>query len=55
VSKYVLEATSPSDPTQAAARAFDIVITVVDSLGASATAKLVIIDDGQNITTPTCR
>lgn len=55
VSKYVLEATSPSDPTQAAARAFDIVITVVDSLGASATAKFVIIDDGQNITTPTCR
>jgi hypothetical protein len=55
VNKYVLELTPPSDPNQAAVRAFDIILTVVDSLGASATAKFVIIDDGQNITTATCR
>jgi len=51
VTKYDLVPTPPSNPNQAAVRAFDIILTVVDSLGASATAKFVIIDDGQNIIT----
>jgi len=55
VTKYDLVPTPPSNPNQAAVRAFDIILTVVDSLGASATAKFVIIDDGQNIITSICR
>lgn len=55
MTKYALAATAVSDPTQPATQAFDIVLTVVDSKGASATAKLVIIDDGQNLPGPTCR
>jgi len=49
VTRYAIDNTAVTDPTQpAATNAFDIVITVVDSKGASATTKLVIIDDGLN-------
>lgn len=53
VTKYTLERTSVTDPSQPATRAFDIVVTVVDAIGASATAKLVIVDDGQDLDTGT--
>jgi hypothetical protein len=49
VTRYAIASTAVTDPTQpATTNAFDIVITVVDSRGASATTKLVIIDDGLN-------
>jgi len=49
VTRYAIANTAVTDPTQpAATNAFDVVITVVDSKGASATTKLVIIDDGLN-------
>lgn len=49
VTRYAISGVAVTDPTQpAAANAFDVVITVVDNKGASATAKLVIIDDGLN-------
>ena len=49
VTRYTLAPTPVTDPTQPATQAFDLVVTVVDALGASATAKLVIIDDGLNL------
>jgi hypothetical protein len=57
VTRYLISNVPVTDATQpAATNAFDIVLTVVDNKGASATAKLVIIDDGLN-TDPTgdCR
>jgi hypothetical protein len=51
VTKYSLAAVSVTDPLQPASTAFDLVVTVVDALGASATAKLVIVDDNQNLDT----
>jgi hypothetical protein len=57
VTRYSLDNTPVNDATQpASSDVFDVLITVVDSNGASANAKLVILDDGLN-TNPTgnCR
>ncbi len=55
VTKYALTSTGVNDSTQPATQAFDLLVTVVDSKGARATGKLVIIDDGNNFPGPTCR
>jgi hypothetical protein len=57
VTRYALSSVAVTDASQpAATNAFDIVVTVVDNKGASATAKLVVIDDGLNLNpTTTCR
>jgi hypothetical protein len=57
VTRYALSNVAVNDPSQpAAANVFDILITVVDQTGASATAKLVILDDGADLSpNTTCR
>ncbi len=57
VTRYVLSSVGVSDPSQpASSNVFDILITVVDQTGASATAKLIILDDGADLNpTTTCR